>query len=108
MNLLFADFLRVVLFLSILFAMSLPLSIYLERVFARPKTSADKVLGSIEYYILRFLKVHSDAKQTWKQYCSDVLMFSFLALLGCFIFLKFAHFFPSGNGNIPAMSALPR
>jgi K+-transporting ATPase ATPase A chain len=106
MNLLFADFLRVVLFLSILFAMSLPLSIYLERVFARPKTSADKVLGSIEYYILRFLKVHSDAEQTWKQYCSDVLMFSFLALLGCFIFLKFAHFFPSGNGSITAMSAL--
>jgi K+-transporting ATPase ATPase A chain len=106
MNLLFADFLRVVLFLSILFAMSLPLSIYLERVFTRPKTSADKVLGPIEKYILRFLKVHSETEQTWKQYCSDVLLFSFLALLGCFIFLKFAHLLPSSNGNIPAMSVL--
>jgi|GEM_PF-6944742 len=64
MNLLFADFLRVVLFLSILFAMSLPLSIYLERVFSGQKTFADRVLGPIENYILRFLKVHSEAEQT--------------------------------------------
>jgi K+-transporting ATPase ATPase A chain len=60
---------------------SVPLGLYMARVFAGERTFLDPVLGPIERLIYRLCGVQPRTEQTWVEYTVAMLLFSFVGML---------------------------
>jgi potassium-transporting ATPase potassium-binding subunit len=69
------------LFFALVTALSVPLGLYMARVFAGERTFLDPVLRPIERLIYRLCGVNPGAEQTWDEYAIAMLLFSFAGML---------------------------
>ncbi|HUO04171.1 MAG TPA: potassium-transporting ATPase subunit KdpA [Candidatus Binataceae bacterium] len=69
------------LFFAIVTAVSIPLGLYMNRVFAGERTFLDPVLGPIERLIYRVCGVQPGTEMTWVEYAISLLMFSLVGML---------------------------
>ena len=69
------------LFTLIVTAISVPLGLYMARVFAGEPTFADPLLKPLERLIYRLAGVHPESDQTWVEYAIAMLLFSAVGML---------------------------
>ena len=72
---------QVGLFSVLVTAISVPLGLYMARVFAGEPTFLDPVLRPVERIIYRLCGVHPDAEETWVEYAVSMLLFSMVGML---------------------------
>ncbi len=94
---------QVAVFFAILTAVSIPLGLYIARVFAAEHTFMDPVLVPIERLIYRLGGVDPNAEMTWFEYAIAMLMFSLVGMLLLYAFERlqgFLPFNPQGMGAV--------
>ena len=72
---------QVGLFSVLVTILSVPLGLYMARVFAGERTFLDPVMGPIERLIYRVCGVHPGNEQTWVEYAAAMLLFSFVGMV---------------------------
>ena len=74
-------FIQVGIFSLLVTAISVPLGLYMARVFAGEPTRLDPILGPLERAIYRVCGVHPGTEQTWVEYAISMLLFSAAGML---------------------------
>ena len=87
-------FIQIGFYSLILTAISVPLGLYMARVFAGERTFLDPVLGPIERLIYRLCGVHPATEQTWVEYTISVLLFSVVGMLVLYALERLQFFLP--------------
>jgi K+-transporting ATPase ATPase A chain len=66
----------VTLFTVLVTVVSVPLGLYMAKVFAGNRTFLDPILGPVERLIYRICGIHPATEQTWVEYSVSMLLFS--------------------------------
>src|ERR1700745_852549 len=72
---------QVGLFSVLVTVISVPLGLYMARVFAEERTFLDPVLRPVERAIYRLCGVHPATEMTWGEYTIAILWFSLVGML---------------------------
>ncbi len=98
------DWLQLGLFIAVLFALTKPVGIYMDRVFDGEQTPLSRLLGPIERFIYKLLGVSPEQDQRWTEYAVQLLVFSAVGLVSTYAILRLQHLLPlnpAGEGVIP-------
>ena len=85
---------QVGLFSLLVTAISVPLGLYMARVFAGEHTFLDPILGPIERLIYRLCGIHREAEQDWVEYAIAMLLFSAVGMLLLYLIQRVQYFLP--------------
>ena len=85
---------QVGIFLAIVTAVSVPLGLYMARVFAHEPTFLDPVLAPIERLIYRVCRVRPGNEMTWGEYAVAMLLFSMVGMLVLYAMQRLQGFLP--------------
>jgi potassium-transporting ATPase potassium-binding subunit len=85
---------QVGIFLAIVTALSVPLGLYMARVFAHVPTFLDPVLAPIERLIYRVCRVRPGSEMTWGEYAVAMLLFSMVGMLVLYAMQRLQAFLP--------------
>jgi K+-transporting ATPase ATPase A chain len=85
---------QVGIFSALVTAISVPLGLYMARVFAGEQTMLDPVMRPIERLIYRLCGVHPDAEETWVEYAVSMLLFSLVGMLVLYALERLQYFLP--------------
>src|SRR6516162_5521283 len=85
---------QVGLFSLLVTAISVPLGLYMARVFAGEHTLLDPILGPIERLIYRLCGIHREAEQDWVEYAIAMLLFSVVGMLLLYLIERVQYFLP--------------
>ena len=85
---------QVGIFLAIVTALSVPLGLYMARVFAHEPTFLDPVLAPIERLIYRVCGIHPGSEMTWVEYAVSMLLFSMVGMLVLYAMERLQYFLP--------------
>jgi K+-transporting ATPase ATPase A chain len=86
--------LQVGIFLAIVTAVSVPLGLYMARVFARERTFLDPMLEPVERLIYRLCGVRPGAEMTWREYAIAMLLFSMVGMIVLYAMQRLQAFLP--------------
>jgi K+-transporting ATPase ATPase A chain len=95
---------QVGLFSVLVTIISVPLGLYMARVFAGERTFLDPVMGPIERLIYRVCGVHPGNEQTWVEYAAAMLMFSFVGMLLLYAMERLQQFLPLNPQHLGAVA----
>ena len=87
-------FLQVGLFAVLVTVLSVPIGLYMARVFSNEHTFLDPVLRPVERAIYRVCGVDSGAEMTWAEYAVAMLMFSLVGMLLLYAIERLQQFLP--------------
>ncbi len=87
-------FLQVGLFAVLVTVLSVPIGLYMARVFSNEHTFLDPVLRPVERAIYRVCGVDSGAEMTWAEYAVAMLMFSLVGMLLLYAMERLQQFLP--------------
>lgn len=76
-----SGWLQIILFFGIILVMTKPLGIYMERVFERESTVADRFFGPIERLLYRVTGIDESHEMRWIEYGVSMLLFSAATML---------------------------
>jgi K+-transporting ATPase ATPase A chain len=85
---------QVGIFSALVTAISVPLGLYMARVFAGERTMLDPVLRPIERVIYRLCGIHPEAEETWVEYAVSMLLFSMVGMLVLYAMERLQYFLP--------------
>jgi len=85
---------QVGIFSALVTAISVPLGLYMARVFAGERTMLDPVLRPIERTIYRLCGIHPEAEETWVEYAVSMLLFSMIGMLVLYAMERLQYFLP--------------
>src|ERR1700680_348504 len=85
---------QVGIFSALVTAISVPLGLYMARVFAGEHTMLDPVMRPIERMIYRLCGIHPDAEETWFEYAVSMLLFSMAGMLVLYAMERLQYFLP--------------
>jgi potassium-transporting ATPase potassium-binding subunit len=85
---------QVGIFLGLVTAVSVPLGLYMERVFAGEPTFLDPVMAPAERLIYRLCRVYPDVEMTWWEYAVAMLLFSGIGMLALYAIERLQGFLP--------------
>ena len=85
---------QVGIFSVLVTAISVPLGLYMARVFAGERTMLDPVLRPIERLVYRLCGVHPDAEETWVEYAVSMLLFSMIGMLVLYAMERLQYYLP--------------
>ncbi|MZP29950.1 potassium-transporting ATPase subunit KdpA [Heliobacterium undosum] len=88
------DVLQFGLFLSILFALAVPLGIYMARMYDGGPTRLDGLFSPMEKLIYRLTGVDHHREMNWKEYATSLFTFNMFGFLLLFLNLVFQHMLP--------------
>jgi len=97
------DWVQLALFLVLLLAATKPLAIYMEKIFDGEATFLSPVLGPIEKWIYRCMRLNPHEDQPWAKYSFQLLVFSAVSLAFTYALLRLQHVLPlnpAGMGMI--------
>jgi K+-transporting ATPase ATPase A chain len=86
--------LQVGLFTGIVTVISVPLGLYMARVFSDQGTFLDPVLKPVERAIYRLCGVNPEVEMTWPEYAFAMLLFSLVGMLALYAFERLQQFLP--------------
>ena len=84
-------------------ATSVPIGLYMARVFSGQRTSLDVVFLPIERLVLKVTGVDAGYSQNWKEYSRSLLISNVVMWLACFALLSLQHVLPLNPDGIAAM-----
>ena len=80
---------QIAVFVVVLIALIKPVGIYMARVFTNQRVFLSPVVGPIERFIYRVLRVRPDAEgQDWKAYARSLIVFSLLFWVVLYLMLR--------------------
>jgi K+-transporting ATPase ATPase A chain len=85
---------QVGIFLTLVTAVSVPLGLYMARVFAHEPTFLDPVLAPAERLIYRLCRVRPSAEMTWWEYAIAMLLFSMVGMIVLYAMERLQAFLP--------------
>src|SRR3984893_14067927 len=85
---------QVGIFSALVTAISVPLGLYMARVFAGERTMLDPVLRPIERTVYRLCGIHPEAEETWVEYAVSMLLFSMAGMLMLYALERLQYFLP--------------
>jgi K+-transporting ATPase ATPase A chain len=88
------DLFQIVLFLLVLFLITVPLGRYMARVFTFQHTFLDPLMGRLERLIYRLAAVRREREMNWKEYTYSLLLFNALGMLLVYLFERCQGFLP--------------
>ncbi len=94
---------QVGLFFIILTLLSVPLGLYMARVFADERTFLDPILKPVERVIYRVCGIQPTAEMKWTEYAVSMLVFSMVGMLVLYAIERlqqFLPFNPQGMGTV--------
>lgn len=97
------DWLQILFYLTVLFALVKPLGGYMARVYQNERVVLDPILDPVERFIYRASGVDSKTEMNWKTYAVAMLLFNAIGLLAVY-FLQRVQFLlplnPQGFGAV--------
>src|SRR5215472_3815282 len=87
-------FVQVAIFIAVVTALSVPLGLYMARVFAHEPTFLDPVLLPLERLIYRFCRVRQATEMTWSEYAIAMLLFSMVGMIVLYVMQRAQAFLP--------------
>jgi potassium-transporting ATPase potassium-binding subunit len=85
---------QVGVFSALVTAISVPLGLYMARVFAGERTMLDPVMRPIERTIYRLCGIHPEAEETWVEYAVSMLLFSMIGMVVLYAMERLQYFLP--------------
>ena len=85
---------QVGIFLAIVTALSVPLGLYMARVFSHEPTFLDPVLAPIERLIYRVCRVRPGSEMKWGEYAVAMLLFSMVGMIVLYAMQRLQAFLP--------------
>jgi K+-transporting ATPase ATPase A chain len=85
---------QVGIFTALVTAISVPLGLYMARVFAGERTMLDPVLRPLERIVYRLCGIHPEAEETWVEYAVSMLLFSMAGMLVLYALERLQYFLP--------------
>ncbi|MGO9061357.1 MAG: potassium-transporting ATPase subunit KdpA [Candidatus Binataceae bacterium] len=82
------------LFSVLVTVLSVPIGLYMARVFSEERTFLDPVLRPVERTIYRLCGVHPDTEMTWSEYAVAMLLFSLVGMLVLYGMERLQQFLP--------------
>ena len=80
--------LQIALFIVVLVALTKPIGLYMARVFTNQRVFLTPVLGPIERFAYRALRVRPGEGQDWKGYARSLVVFSLLFWIALYLILR--------------------
>jgi K+-transporting ATPase ATPase A chain len=80
--------LQIALFVVVLVALTKPIGVYMARVFTNQRVFLTPVLGPIERFTYRVLRVRPEEGQDWRGYARSLIVFSFLFWVALYVILR--------------------
>ncbi|HEU4599350.1 MAG TPA: potassium-transporting ATPase subunit KdpA [Solirubrobacterales bacterium] len=80
--------LQIALFVIVLVALTKPIGLYMARVFGNQRVFLTPVLGPIERFTYRVLRVRPEEGQDWKGYARSLIVFSLLFWVALYLILR--------------------
>jgi K+-transporting ATPase ATPase A chain len=96
--------LQVSLFTALVAAISVPLGLYMARVFAGEPTALDPALRPLERVIYRVVGVDPEAEQNWVEYAVSMLLFSMVGMLVLYGLERLQQFLPFNPQHLGAVA----
>jgi K+-transporting ATPase ATPase A chain len=85
----FEGWLQIAIFIAVLVALIKPFGIYMARVFTNQRVFLSPVVGPVERFTYKVLRVKPEAEgQDWKAYARSVIVFSFFSWLALYLILR--------------------
>ncbi len=88
------DYLELGLYIGLIFLVTKPMGIYLERVFDGAPHPLGRVMGWLERLIYRLGGIDPDEGQPWTRYTRDLLALSIVSLFFTYAILRLQHLLP--------------
>jgi K+-transporting ATPase ATPase A chain len=85
---------QVGIFSALVTAISVPLGLYMARVFAGERTMLDPLMRPIERTIYRLCGIHPEAEETWVEYAVSMLLFSMIGMVVLYAMERLQYFLP--------------
>ncbi len=95
---------QIALFSLIIIAISVPLGLYMARVFAGERTFLDPVLVPAERVIYRLCGVEPATEQTWIEYATSLLLFSLVGMVVLYALQRLQGLLPLNPQGLGAIS----
>jgi len=96
---------QVGLFSVLVTAISVPLGLYMARVFAGEPTFLDPVLKPAERAIYRICGIHPASEQTWIEYAVSMLLFSAVGMVMLYAMERLQYFLPFNPQKFGAVAS---
>ncbi len=87
-------FVQVGIFIALVTALSVPLGLYMARVFTHEPTFLDPVLLPLERLIYRVCRVRQATEMTWSEYAIAMLLFSMVGMIVLYVMQRVQGFLP--------------
>jgi potassium-transporting ATPase potassium-binding subunit len=85
---------QVGVFSALVTAISVPLGLYMARVFAGERTMLDPVMRPLERTIYRLCGIHPEAEETWVEYAVSMLLFSMIGMVVLYAMERLQFYLP--------------
>ncbi len=95
---------QVGIFSVLVTVISVPLGLYMARVFADQPTRLDPILKPVERAIYRVCGVHPGTEQTWIEYAISMLLFSVVGMLLLYALERLQQFLPFNPQHMAAVA----
>jgi len=95
---------QIALFSLIIIAISVPLGLYMAKVFAGERTFLDPVLVPAERFIYRLCGVEPTTEQTWIEYATSLLLFSLVGMVTLYALQRLQGLLPFNPQGLGAVS----
>ncbi|MGO9454773.1 MAG: potassium-transporting ATPase subunit KdpA [Candidatus Binataceae bacterium] len=95
---------QIALFSLIIIVISVPLGLYMAKVFAGARTFLDPVLVPVEHLIYRLCGVHPAAEQSWIEYAMSLLLFSLVGMVVLYALQRLQGLLPLNPQGFGAVS----
>ncbi|MGD0780087.1 MAG: potassium-transporting ATPase subunit KdpA [Dehalococcoidales bacterium] len=100
----FFDWLQIALYIIILLLLVKPLGAYMARVYQGERVFLSRVIGPVERFIYRIIRVRSDEEMDWKTYAVAILIFTLLGIVSLYALQRLQAFLPLNPKNLGAVS----
>jgi K+-transporting ATPase ATPase A chain len=89
--------LQIGIFLTVIFAITKPLGIFMAKVFSGERTPVDFALRPFERLLYRLTGVDEKHEMRWTEYASSMLLFSAVSMLLLYLLERLQHWMPLWN-----------
>lgn len=93
-----------IFYFAILVALAIPLGGYIGKIMNGEHIWLERVLGPVERFFYKLMRVKSDEQMTWKKYLGAALAFNAFGLVIMWVILMLQGYLPLNPMHIPGMS----
>ena len=97
------DIIQFIFFLILMTILSIPIGIYMKKVFCNERTFMTRVIRPVENFIYRILRINPLEEMNWKKYAGSLLVFNILGILLLISILMLQKYLPFNPQNYDGM-----